>query len=844
MKSVLTEKILDRFENPVNNPRDCDLLSEEIYKRTGRNISSTTLRRFFGMLNSKSELSNYSLDTLAIFCGSSNYKNFCNEFGLLKSLVTHNFEEIVREIEQLTKFTLNSISRKSLTKFSKTIPRRQVNDNLNSFLASEFTVVPIIAPGGYGKTVAITHWIKTSIIEKKKALFLFIQAGMLSQILNNSKHSSGVLNLNLSDGRNLIQQFLENKQESLQYLVLAIDGLDEPENDARKIIQLASFIQNAASQFHQESFLKIVLIIREVTWNKFLMPELANKNPDWLMYSKVDSFESGHSNLPVLSNSEVKEIIGLYNKNQKKILIYESIDWRLREMIRIPLNLYFLTTLISKSFPIFDISADQLMLEFINGMVFKARFSEEKTDILWKLIEFSLGESAGLSIRKSRLKEIYPIHLKKESNYFTAYQDLLAMGILNEVQVENKYGLHVIHIRFRHANFYYYLTALYFVDSRQIIDKQLFQYIIDFKYSVVWTSNVIAYVYQIAFTNEEFEALKDFCNLDESILSSLPVKHTVGASFRQNNSVRLPIINEYVKHPKGQDYFFERFVDTNYLFNNFEYRIRKYLNYKKNTEARLFGHSILFLAEFMRMNKTGCQQQFNVIKHIEPDHHIYPWPIGRKVSTTILYRYIVENNPIPDLQGFLDHYTTIAYAYDKYLENGVVEFEMSIMVVLVLIEEYELLIHMIEKAVNTYNIENPAHEGFSWLHQHQNTLAVIFLDYAKFKTTHRYDAELMHTCEKKLDNYVSSFDDYQYLILMNYFLFEYLLSIGENEKAMTNFRAALNLSRFAEYTFFEVYLLCKGSNINDSYREMANDLIRESKFNAISPSFKPMSDYS
>ena len=840
MKNVLREKVVDRFEQAVNNPRDCDQLSREVYKRTGRNISSTTLRRFFGMLSSKTELSRYSLDTLAIFCGSANYKNFCGEFGIFNSLISFEFQEILDEIEQLTKFTLNSISRKSLTRFSGTIPRKNVNDNLDSFLTSEFIVFPLIAPGGYGKSISMAHWVKKhKSSENQQSVFLLCQASMLSQLLIQSNHASTKLNFNLDDSKNLLHQFSKNLSGKMKCLVLVIDGLDEPENDTRAIMQLASFIRKAAFMFHHSGFLKIILTVREVTWTKFLLPEFTTNHPDWIMYSKVNSLESGQSNLPVLANSEVKEIIALHNKSHKKAIIYDCIDWRLRELIRIPLNLFIFSSLISRSVPMSEMTPDLLLLEYINTIVFKSRFGEEKADIIWKIIEISLDNPDGYAVKKSLLKNTYPIHLRKESNYFSAYQDLLTIGLLTEIQVENKYGLPVTQIQFRHTNFYFYLTALYFIDKNQKIDSTLFGEIAGLQNGMEWTTNVLSYIFQLAFTHEEFEVLEEFCKLDESILSSLPIRHTVGTSFRQSNKIRLPLISRFAEHPMGQIHFFERFVDTNYIFNNYELRIREYLKNKTSTEARLFGHSILFLAEFLKMNIHGCRTQMSEIVNIEPDHHIYPWPIGRKVSTTLFFRYIVTDDPLSDLESTIDHYRSIAYQYENYLNNGLVEFEMSIMVALVLIEEYKILGKLVKHAHEKYNLEDPAHEGFTWIHQHQNQLTCIFLDYAQFKESGKLESTTVSKCETFLNNYVSFFDDFQYLILINFFLFEYYTFSQKDVLALRVFQNALDLAKHAKYIFFEAYLLNKAKEIDPEYKAMATKLIKESLFNPESPSFKP-----
>ncbi len=358
---------------------------------------------------------------------------------------------------------------------------------------------------------------------------------------------------------------------------------------------------------------------------------------------------------------------------------------------------------------------------------------------------------------------------------------------------------------------------------------------------IEWRTNVISYVYQIAFTHEEFDALKNFCSLDPEILSALNVIHTVGITFQISNKIRIPLINEFALHPEGQKRFFEEFVDTNYIFNNYEYRIQEFLKHKSNAEAQLFGHCILFLADFLKMNLYGCRQQMKVINSIEPDNQIYPWPVGRWVAASIVNRHIVEENPIPDLESFIDHYRSIAYAYPEYLENGRIEFEMYIMVALVLTENYNLLARVIEKAHESYHKGEAEHKGFTWLSYSQNQLSYIFLDYARFKNSGELSQEKVNTCEEFINNYINFFDDFQYLILLNFFLMEYFVHLGALDKAREQLDQALVLARHSKYSFFEAFLYSKGADLKSCFASMAKDLIGESHFNPNAICFKSIS---
>jgi hypothetical protein len=697
-----------------------------------------------------------------------------------------------------------------------------------------------IAPGGYGKSVALAHWMKAILAGKdQKHLCFFCTAPVFYQLLSNSQHTANPLNLNLADTRNLFKRFAESSNLPYSRLVLVIDALDELDGDPAKIGHLLEFVNDVTTQFHRVGFLKIVLSAREVTWNKYVLPEFAGKNPGWMISEKAGSVEFVTYTLPLLSHSELKEIIARHNRDRKRSIVYEGIEWELREMIRVPMHLHFLILLISRSVLIEDISADRLMYEYIDNLLYKTRYSEEKSDIVRKIIELSLQGQDVFSISKKQLKEIFPIHLKSESYYFAAYNNLVSLGILVEEKKKNKFGISVTYVHFRHLNFYYYLAALFLLDGSEQVRFDLFRQVAGRKENLEWKSNVIANLFRLAYQLELYETLKDFCTLPEEILSTITVRQAVGSSFRRDNRFRMELIRQYASHPVGQVQFFEWYVDTNYLFNNYVWRIREYLRYKRTPEAQLFGHGILFLAGFYSMNAKECWRQIRCLNQIEPDASVHPWPIGRRVSSNILYRYIVRNDPLRDLKGYISEYTSIAYQHHQYLEIGVIEFELTIMVALILLDEYELLMSMIVNAREHYDLDDPKHAGFSWMHMHQNRFADVFMEYARFKIDGSCSRKVPESWEKILDQYATVFDDFHYLILIHYFLFDYYMTVGDREEACVHHREGMNLARLARYDFYVIFLLKKGSVLDPKFGSMADRMIRSSGFYPSAQCFQP-----
>ena len=72
----LCHDIEQMMGRPIQSPKDFDLLRDSIYSRLRENISSHTLKRLWGYLDSPSEPRRGTLDVLARFVGYSDYATY------------------------------------------------------------------------------------------------------------------------------------------------------------------------------------------------------------------------------------------------------------------------------------------------------------------------------------------------------------------------------------------------------------------------------------------------------------------------------------------------------------------------------------------------------------------------------------------------------------------------------------------------------------------------------------------------------------------------------------------------------------------------------------------------
>jgi len=831
MQELLKNKAIQVFGGPVNSPKECHELSKQISERTGRKVSSTTLRRFFGLLPSSSAFSTYVLDSISIYCGSDDYNSYCMQQKASDDLSGLESTEIFSEINQITDYTLNSIFRRSLTDFRLTIPRNEFNEQLDAFLFSTHSIYPVIAPGGYGKSIALAHWVK---VQQDRHVCLFCPATIFTSLLDPKVQAYRSLQVNLRSLGNVIHKSIQNeKLKARSKFLIILDALDELSPDTGKLQELIDFIFDVASKYSTEQKVKIVFSTRESVWQTQLAPRFeVMRSRNW--FDHVDSLaESGYTNILTLSNSEIREIITNINTYEKTPFIYECIPWNIRELIRIPINLHYISLLFRRGTSMEHITQNSVIREFMREAIFCARHAEQKEDLIWKMLDLLDTGKDGVYIHKNDLKKYYPIHLKREKAYYQAYEDLKQLGVLFEFREENKFGIYMSMIGFKHLNFYYYLMALFQIRANDGLDFALMKKVCRNGGDEALVSNMIACFYQVAYENEDLETLKHFLELPESVLGSLVVRLVVGNSFRNNNSIRDRVIRLFASHLSGRTLFFERFVDINYLFNNFRFRIEEYLKHASSGENRLFGHSILYLAGFLQMDASLCRHQFSLVEQISTQKNVHPWPIGRKVSCLILHRYFIEHSEIKDLGEFIRRYTSEAYAYPGYLKRGLVEFELYIMLALVLVQRFEVLEAMLTQIFTFYESANPDLEVSLMLRVNQNSIPVYFQEYALFKLGH-YDEhpELPKIWEEALNSFNTTFDDYQYLIMLNWFLCDYYASKDEIERAMYYYRSALELSRTARYDFYAAFLLKNDPTGDNEHLTQAEQMISSSGFSA------------
>lgn len=250
---------------------------------------------------------------------------------------------------------------------------------------------------------------------------------------------------------------------------------------------------------------------------------------------------------------------------------------------------------------------------------------------------------------------------------------------------------------------------------------------------------------------------------------------TLGVQLRHDPDLREILWQTYARHPLGQSYYFELFVDIDYLVMHHHKGLVIYSRHKKTAEARLFVNCLLFLKGFLTGDKTACESAYHIIRNIEPDLSIHPTPLGRRFACMLLYEHHygagIKKNLIYEL-------FEVAANIPKSgpLGQHLPTFHTLVAEALNWCAQYNIAHEVLQKAIKEYGTDE-TFVGVSFHHQMLVSLATTQL--------RRGETEQAKATFRKIKPYLFDVHSRQYN-LMGYYLLKSLLLKMTGDAAKAN----------------------------------------------------------
>ena len=466
---ILKSAVLATTGFTTITPCDCKVISAKIFNLTKQNVSETTIKRIYGFAYSKFNPSLFTINVLAKYCGYNSWEHFClvQEESVVKGKSSSaNWQALKLSASKITTFTLKVLRNKSGIPYSQTIKRQFIDHHFNSFLNSDHTATIISAPAGYGKTIALCHWIEERLMLNAEGqtndtiLFLSTNA-LMNAFLSGRDLNQWLLALLGYSLDNDISILFDNQQEKGGNFLLIFDDLDEYAYKPEQFKLLLNQLLDIFSLFQSAAWFKMILTMRAATWinNRH---EIEGSNNKWFKGFIGD--ENWATNVPLYTSQEINELCLKINPAIKEFLAVDLAD-----NFNHPLYFQFYYKENKDNFSLNEVDhicIYDLISTFILNKIYLGQNSAEKV-----LFLKGLAEHMNLATRQYDVPKIKVNNLIKQ--YSNAYQELISIGFLRELNISSNLQYETF-IQFTNHNFLEYTLSRHLLNENNYVFNKEF----------------------------------------------------------------------------------------------------------------------------------------------------------------------------------------------------------------------------------------------------------------------------------------------------------------------------------------------------------------------------------
>ncbi len=448
---ILKIRVLDRSDIKSITPGDCKELSAMIFAGTKLTVSETTLKRVYGFAFSKFKPSLFTIEVMAKYCGYIGWDDFCLKQESLAVKATNtdvDWKILSQNAAKITNFTLQALKNRTGIPYNQTIERKFINDHFDEFLTGDYTGTVIMAPSGYGKTLALCHWVdeKIAINDNKDIILFFSSSALMNVFLSGRDLNDWLLALlGYSSDDDIAALFDINKRGNGKFYFI-IDGLDEHMFKIEQFHLLLNQLTNIFSFYQSHDWFKLILTMRSANWmnNRH---EMDFDHEKWFTGFVTDN--NLVTNVPLFTLNEIKALCLNINP---AIQNFMAIDIAKNFNHPLYFQFYYKQHKDDFSFGSADhICIHDLISTFILNKVYLGHYATEKIILLRTLVGEMDFTKDQYEIDKLKVNDL----LKQYSH---AYAELLSIGFLREINVSSSLMFKTI-IQFGNSNFLEYTIA-------------------------------------------------------------------------------------------------------------------------------------------------------------------------------------------------------------------------------------------------------------------------------------------------------------------------------------------------------------------------------------------------
>lgn len=451
----LRTSILHKRGIQVITPSDCKAISVEIQNDFKKNVSETTLKRFFGFASVSYNFSRYTLMALSEYAASF------TEDGNRAAAEDASWIKVRERAAAIATVALKSMQYRSGIPIEQTVGRSFAAQDFLDFYEREERLMCFIANSGFGKTTLLSHLVTdcflaadapypNSVVLLVQTLNLFKPDGSLVVVEEYIKQVLGI------PGQMHLISYLDRQCQLQQgKFVLIFDNFTELVSDSTVKDELFGQILDFLQALTKTSVVKVIMSMRPTTWARFY----ARMEHSYFL---KDNWFQGHcyseqtgTNVPVLSETEVENI-----GRKAGVDLRLGLNPMLKEQLKFPIHLQFYLQFIQEDHPEeypADLIYCELIYRFIGEKIYRSNYYTEKLMLLNQFVRLTAyGQLPRFVIKKELIDGL--------AEFKNAYAEMISDGILIE-KVKHQDEVVYEHIGFLNPSVYEYFLFICLCDE-------------------------------------------------------------------------------------------------------------------------------------------------------------------------------------------------------------------------------------------------------------------------------------------------------------------------------------------------------------------------------------------
>jgi hypothetical protein len=669
--NLIKEDLLSMIGKKIQYGKDCNKLSKQIFEVTNRQVSSSTLKRFFGLIDSPFKPSKYTMDTLAVFLGFKDWNAYLNSFDESKHSIPNaeTWDLLKRRALLLTEHSLSSLKQKTGYKPETNEIRLFAEKKIEAFMEASQTATMFVAPDGYGKStiliqLAERYFLSSEAICKDDILIL-IDGGIFFNLYSKNPEVD-LLNqlIEFNMNSSLDYYFRNNHGQRKGRIWLIIDDVDE-----------IFFMKERYHQF-VENLMRMIMFNKENSWFKIILT-CRPGHIDIFTYltNKYPLFKSSWFGVNFCGDQMIKTInVPLFNKNEIKSLLnklnfehsYDYLSFHHSEVLDIICYPYFLSLFVLEYKHNENISDISLLDSFISERFISPPNREEKLFLIDKFFELCDWGKETNSVNKELLLS--------DARHLLAYHELISHGIIYEYTIPEGVMGQQIYVEFN-QNIVFVFVLFTMWRRKKSLNMDLFHEIREYyQHNLQLKCKLMSVLAKILLSKNNYGIIKQLhVEIENSITLPLnssvqlpsciiSIAHVIRETLFANFQCRDSLMPWFAQSKLGQILYFGDFFDMNSFLIYSDESLEIYLKNNNTASGRAFVYYMRFMQGFLANDQDKCFAEYLNVKQLNVMEIENPSFASYFYGVHIIYQSFFLKKIDPD---FLDD----VFAYSAWIEN-------------------------------------------------------------------------------------------------------------------------------------------------------------------------------